>query len=337
MGPPGLSASSRTDIATHTRRLGAGHPAGPEAHPAERTVLVAVALGTMLAPLNSTMIVVALPAILDDFNRSLAWGSWIVVSYLVAMAAIQPLGGSLGDRYGRRRMFIGGLAGFLLASLGAALAPTIEALIVARTVQALAGATAIPNGVALVRASLPADRQGRAFGTIGSGIAIAAAVGPPLGGIVSETFGWRWIFAANILLVVPALALALRLVADRPERRGASTWPVRCLLLVGLVSLAFSLTIWRLDGVPWVVAPLLGLLAGVALLLLVRRARRIAAPALNPELFRRPGYTPATLTVLFSNLAMYTVLLSLPIYLDKRAGWSGEEIGLLLPASRSRW
>src|SRR5688500_3948260 len=99
----------------------------------ERGVLATAALGTMLAPLNSTMIVVALPEILDSFGRSLAWGSWIVVSYLVAMAAVQPLGGSLGDRYGRRRLFIVGLAGFLLATVAAALAPTIEWLIVART------------------------------------------------------------------------------------------------------------------------------------------------------------------------------------------------------------
>ncbi|HUG16473.1 MAG TPA: MFS transporter [Thermomicrobiales bacterium] len=325
-----MSASSRTDLATPSAASGPAIAAGPEAYPAERTVLVAVALGTMLAPLNSTMIVVALPAILDDFNRPLAWGSWIVVSYLVAMAAIQPLGGSLGDRYGRRRMFAAGLAGFLLASLGAALAPTIETLIVARTIQALAGATAIPNGVALVRANLPPGRQGRAFGMIGSGIAIAAAAGPPLGGVISESLGWRWIFAVNIVLVVPALTLALRLAADRPERKGRFELAGGVLLLVGLVSLALSLTIWRLDGVPLVVAPLLAALAAAALVVLVRRAGRHPAPALNPALFRRPGFTPATLTVLFSNMAMYTVLLSLPIYLDKRAGWSGMEIGLLL-------
>lgn len=293
-------------------------------------LLIAVALGSMLAPLNSTMIVVALPSILDDFGHSLAWGSWIVVSYLVAMAAIQPLGGNLGDRYGRRRMFICGLVGFLLASLGAALAPTIEALIVARTIQALTGATAIPNGVALVRANLPPERQGRAFGMIGSGIAIAAAAGPPLGGIVSETLGWRWIFAANIVLVIPALALASRLRADRPQRRGRFDLVGALLLLVGLVMLALSLTVWRLESVPWVVAPLLGLLAATALLVLVLRARRVDAPALNPALFQRPGFTPATLAVLFSNMAMYTVLLSLPIYLNKRAGWSSGEIGVLL-------
>jgi DHA2 family methylenomycin A resistance protein-like MFS transporter len=300
--------------------------------PSAAVVLAAVTLGTMLAPLNSTMIVVALPEILADFNRPLAWGSWIVVSYLVAMAAVQPLGGSLGDRFGHRRMFLSGLIGFLLASLAAALAPSTAALIAAHTIQALAGATAIPNGTALVRSLLPASRQGRAFGAIGSGIAIAAAVGPLLGGVVSEALGWRWIFAANVLLVLPAVALGLRLPVDRPRRQGRFDLVGSALLLVGLVALALSLTIWRLDGVPVLLAPLLGGLAVAAALLLLHRSRHHPAPALNFGLFRRPGFTPAALTVLFSNLALYTVLLSLPILLARLAGWSGGAIGLLLAA-----
>ncbi len=278
------------------------------------------------------MIVVALPKILDDFNRPLAWGSWTVVSYLVTMAAVQPLGGSLGDCFGHRRMFIGGLVGFLLASLAAALAPNIVALIAARTIQATTGAVTIPNGMALVRSLLPASRQGRAFGAIGSGIAVAAAIGPPLGGVVSEVLGWHWIFAANILLVVPAIILGLRLPVDRPQRQGRFDLIGSALLLISLVALALSLTIWRLDGVPVLLAPVVGGIAVAAALLLLRRSRYHPTPALNFELFRRPGFTPATLTVLFSNLALYTVLLSLPIFLNKLAGWSGEKIGALLAA-----
>jgi DHA2 family methylenomycin A resistance protein-like MFS transporter len=331
MGPPALSVSSRTEAPNTEAVAGVARDATP-AVPSEAVVLAAVALGTMLAPLNSTMIVVALPKILDDFNRTLAWGSWIVVSYLVAMAAIQPLGGSLGDRFGRQRMFLGGLIGFLVASLAAALAPSIEALIAARTIQALAGAIAIPNGTALVRSLLPAHRQGRAFGTIGSGIAIAAAVGPAFGGVVTEGFGWRWIFAANVLLIVPAVALGLRLPRDRPQRQGRFDLIGSVLVLVGLVALALSLTIWRLDGVSVLLAPFLAGVAVASALGLLHRSRHHPAPALNFGLFRRPGFAPATLAVLFSNLAFYTVLLSLPIFLDKMDGWSGGDAGLLLAA-----
>lgn len=298
---------------------------------AGRAVLVTAALGTMLAPLNSTMIVVALPDILGEFNRSLAWGSWIVISYLVAMAAVQPLGGSLGDRYGRRRLFLIGLAGFLTATVLAALAWSIEVLIVARTVQAIAGATAIPNGTALVRSLVPPERQGRAFGMIGSGIAVAAGIGPPLGGIVTDSFGWRWIFAANILLIVPALILGARLPAERGvSREGRFDVRGAFLLTSSLVCLALSLTVWRLAGIPIVVAPMFGAISIASWIALKRHTRRAARPILNLDLFRRPGFLPASTTVLLSNLTMYTILLSLPVFLTRHGAWSSSEVGFLL-------
>jgi EmrB/QacA subfamily drug resistance transporter len=298
---------------------------------AERTILVTVVLGAMLAPLNSTMITVALPTLLGDFGRSLVWGSWIVASYLVAMAAFQPLGGSLGDRYGRRRLFLIGLMLFLVATVVAALSWSIEGLIVARTVQAVAGATAIPNGTALVRSLIVPERQGRAFGTVASALALAAGLGPPLGGVLTAALGWRWIFAANILLIAPALILGLRLPAVSSatltgpfDLRGAA------LLICGLVSLVLALTVWRLPGVPLVLAPVLGLLAVGTSLALVLHTGRSPKPVLNLALFRARGFTPAVTTVLLSNLTMYTLLLSLPVFLIGWGNWDDEHVGLLL-------
>jgi EmrB/QacA subfamily drug resistance transporter len=304
----------------------------PHRLPAERTVLVTAALGTMLAPLNSTMIVVALPHILDEFGRSLAWGSWIVISYLVAMAAMQPLGGSLGDRYGRRRLFLLGLVGFLAATVVAAFAWRIEVLLAARSVQAITGATAIPNGTALVRGLIPAERQGRSFGTIGALIAVAAALGPPIGGIITDSAGWRWIFAANLALLLPAIALGLRLPAGDAVRAGRFDLRGAVLLTVTLVSLALALTVWRLEGVPLASGPVLAALALASAYALRRHTRTHERPILNLGLFARPGFFPATLAVLLSNLTMYTVLLSLPILLTRRAGWSSTQVGLLLAA-----
>jgi len=294
-------------------------------------VLAPVALGTMLAPLNSTMIAVAIPSLLGDFDRSLAWGSWIVTSYLVAMAAVQPLGGALGDRYGRRRLFLIGLALFLVATVVAALSWRIEVLLVARTVQAISGAAAIPNGTALVRSLVPAERRGRAFGNIGSAIAVAAGLGPPVGGILTAALGWRWIFAANILLLAPALLLGWRLPADSPApRTGRFDLRGAALLTLGLISLVLSLTAWRLPGAPLLLAPVLGLFAAAAGFALVRHSRRFPDPVLNLALFRARGFTPAVATVLLSNLAMYTLLLSLPLFLTAWSLWDSARIGLLL-------
>jgi EmrB/QacA subfamily drug resistance transporter len=297
----------------------------------EGMVLTAVALGTMLAPLNSTMIAVAIPSLLEDFDRSLAWGTWIVTSYLVAMAAVQPLGGALGDRYGRRRLFLIGLTLFLAATVLAALSWRIEVLLVARTVQAVSGAATIPTGTAMVRSLVPPERQGRAFGNVGAAIAVAAGLGPPIGGILTAALGWRWIFAANVLLLAPALILGWRLPVDSPapqprrfDLRGAA------LLTFGLVALVLSLTIWRLSGPPFFLAPALGLFAAGTLLALVRHSAHSSDPLLNLALFRAHGFTPAVVTVLLSNLTMYTLLLSLPLFLTAWSLWDSAHIGLLL-------
>ncbi len=295
-------------------------------------VLAPVALGTMLAPLNSTMIAVAIPSLLQDFGHSLAWGSWIVTSYLVAMAAVQPLGGAVGDRYGRRRLFLIGLILFLVATVVAALSWRIEVLLVARTVQAISGAAAIPNGTALVRSLVSPQRRGRAFGNVGSAIALAAVLGPSVGGILTAALGWRWIFAANLLLLAPALLLGWRLPADSPAAPRKSRFDLRgaALLTLGLISLVLSLTAWRLPGASLLLAPALGLCAAAAGFALVRHSQRSPNPVLNLALLRARGFTPAVVTVLLSNLAMYTLLLSLPLFLTAWSPWDSARVGLLL-------
>jgi EmrB/QacA subfamily drug resistance transporter len=294
-------------------------------------VVVAAMAASVLAPLNSTMIVVALPAILADLGATLTWGSWIVVSYLVAMAAVQPLGGSLGDRYGRRRMMLLGLAGFALASVVAAIAPSVEVLVVARTLQAVTGASAIPNGTALVRTLLAPSSQGRVLGLIGAGIGVAAALGPPLGGLVTEALGWRWIFAVNLVVLGPGIALAWRLPArTEPPSAGRFDLGGAGLVLVTLVALTLATTTWRLPGVPWYAAVALGGTALASGAALRRHAGRVAAPILDLGLFARPGFLAAGVSILASNLTMYTVLLAVPVYLTRVVAWGPSDIGALL-------
>ena len=122
----------------------------------ERVAVIAVALTTMLAPLNSTMIAVALPNVMTEFGADVASVGWLVTSYLIAMAALQPVAGKLGDRLGRRRLILGGVAWFGVASLGAATASSLFTLLFFRVQQAVAGAIALPNGAALLREVVPA-------------------------------------------------------------------------------------------------------------------------------------------------------------------------------------
>ena len=302
------------------------------AEPSERAVLVTVALATMLAPLNSTMIAVALPRIIDDFGTDIATAGWLVTAYLIVMASIQPVAGKLGDRLGRRRLILGGLVYFGLASVGAAFAPSLPVLLFFRVQQAIAGAIALPNGAALIREVVPSERRASRFGLVGAAISLAAAVGPPLGAFVAEAAGWRMIFLTNVPLVLGALALGWYAVRARrpPPTEHAFDAGGALALSALLVGAAAVLTQrHRFDSALVALAATL-LVAGAALFW--RHERRHPDPVIRPAFFRRRAFAAANASVALSNLAMYSTLLALPIFLARQPGWSSAAIGTALAA-----
>ena len=275
-------------------------------------MVATVALGTMLAPLNSTMIAVALPGVMDDFGVGVASAGWLITGYLAAMASLQPVAGKLGDRRGRRRLVIGGLLAFGATSVGAALAPNLWVLLAFRTLQAVAGALIVPNGAALLREAVPEGRRGRSFGSLGVAIALAAGAGPPIGGILVEAAGWRAIFYANLVLVAPAVALGLRCL-PRPKLAAATVHfdvPGALLLpIVISVGVAAAVTL----GVAFAVQEL-----------------RHPDPVFQPRLFRRRAFAAANGGIGLANLSMYTLLLSVPLLLIDRDGASSLRTGMVL-------
>ena len=287
----------------------------------------------MLAPLNSTMIAVALPGIMEEFDVGLGRAGWLVTAYLVAMASLHPLGGKIGDRLGRRPLVLYGLAFFGLASLGASAAPNLWVVLVFRVLQAVSAALIFPNGTALVREVLPEARRGTGFGLIGVAVGIAAGSGPPLGGVLVQTAGWRAIFYVNVLLVTPALYLGRRWLpsgrraedSGRFDVAGAVMLPV---VLMGTVGVLMSLG--RGVGVSTQIVAGLATL-GLAVVF-VRHEIRHHDPVFEPRLFRNRAFAAADAGVALSNLAMYTLLLSIPILLDSRGDVSALETGLVLTA-----
>ena len=298
---------------------------------AERTVLAAVALGTILAPLNSTMIAVALPHVMDEFDADVATAGWLVTGYLIALAALQPVAGKLGDRVGRRPLILGGLAAFGLASLGAALAPSLPVLVLFRVLQAVAGAIMLPNGVALLREVVPARRRGARFGLVGSAIGVAASVGPAFGGLVIGAAGWRAIFYVNVPFVVAALVLAWRSVPRLTATRVTGPFDLLgSLLLCGVLAGAAGLLV---EGRESAGAPLMAgsaIALGAALVYLLRYELRHADPVIHPRLFAIRPFAAATSGVALSNLSFYTTLLATPILLADEIGWDPVETGLAL-------
>lgn len=316
-------------------RAASGAAAG---NPPERRVIGLVCLIGMLIPLNSTMIAVALPDVVDDLDSSVGTASWLVSGYLIAMASLQPLTGKLGDRVGRRPALAGGVIAFGAASAAAAAAPSMGVLIALRVAQAVAGAVTVPNAVALVRELLPPDRRGRGFGSLSAAIGLGAAAGLPLGGVLVGAAGWPAIFLVNLPLVVLAAALAWRLGrGPAPASPGGAPAAQTRFDYLGAVVLSVvlaggALLIDGLDDLAPVYAA-----AGAAALAgggwaLVRYEMRHPDPALQPRFFGRGPFAVATAAVGLGNLAMYGTLLAVPILFTSRAGWSSTKVGVVLAA-----
>src|SRR5436305_1251470 len=181
-----------------------------------RWVLAATILGSGMAFIDGTAVNVALPALQAGLGATVADVQWVVEAYALFLSALLLVGGSLGDRFGRRRVFLIGVGGFAFASAVCGFAPNSAALIAARAVQGIAAALMVPGSLALLSASFDERRRGRAIGTWSGFGSITAAVGPLLGGWLIDHVSWRWVFFLNLPLAAAVIAIALRYV---PESR----------------------------------------------------------------------------------------------------------------------
>ena len=278
-----------------------------------RWLAISVALGNLLVPLNSTMIVVALPQVARDLRVDVAETSWIVTSYLIAMAALQPIAGRVGDRLGRRNVMLVALVYFALASAGAAIANSTLLLAVFRINQAIAAAALAPNSLALLREAIPSGRRGTEFGIVTAATGVGATVGPLVGGFLAA-IDWRWIFLVNVPLCAAAFALSWRVLPRRAARETARFDLVGAVGL-GLVLLAAAWVLVSFGRAADPVTVAIGVAILPAAAALLRYESRQPDPALPPSLFRIRAFAAACAAVAFQNLAMYGTLLALPVAL----------------------
>src|SRR6266550_2695268 len=173
-----------------------------------RWILAATILGSSMVFIDGTVVNVALPALQANLNATSVDVQWVVESYALFLAALLLLGGSLGDHFGRRRIYAIGVVLFALASVWCGLAPSIGQLIIARAVQGVGGALLVPGSLAIISASFSEQERGRAIGTWSGFTAITAAIGPVLGGWLIEHASWRWIFYLNLPLAVVVLVIS---------------------------------------------------------------------------------------------------------------------------------
>lgn len=295
--------------------------------PAERRVVAAACLVTTLVPFGSTSVAVGLPAIGTALDTGVTGAVALVTAYLVVTAAGQTVAGALGDRWGRRRCALLGAAAFGLCAVLAAAVPALPAVAAARCAQASCGALALVNAAAVVRTAVPGPRRGRAFGAVGAAATAAAAAGPPLGGLAVHLVGWRGAFLAALPVVaVAAVAVARWFPADADAPAAAPRFdlPGALLLLVGLGGTAVLLNeFWRLPA-RWLPVALVAL-ASVAVAF-TRRELRQPAPVLDVRVLRLRPVLAAGASVATANLALYTVVLAVPLLVG-----TGRAVLLLLP------
>jgi EmrB/QacA subfamily drug resistance transporter len=296
----------------------------------QRLTLVAAILGSTVVFLDSTVVNVALPAISEDLDAGLSGQQWVVEAYMLTLVALILVGGSLGDQFGRRRMFVTGLAGFAAASVLCAAAPSVELLIVARGLQGIAGALLVPGSLALVAAAFEGAERGRAVGTWTAFTGIATVVGPAGGGWMVDNLDWRWIFWVNVPLIAVTIALALHSVEESRDPRAyrGIDWTGILLSALGLGGPVFALIEqpsygWS-DPVVW--GPLL---AGVACFaLFIRHEARAEHPMLDLSLFRIRNFWVANLTTFTAYSGLIAGLFFVTLFLQQVAGYSALDAGL---------
>ena len=302
---------------------------------AGRWVVLATVLGSGIAALDATVVGIALPAIGDDFGAEVSSLQWVVTSYTLTLAGLLLLGGTLGDRFGRRRVFVAGVVWFAGASALCGIAPNGDVLIAARALQGIGAALLTPGSLSILQASFVQDDRSKAIGAWSGLGGVATAIGPFVGGWLISAVSWRLVFFINLPLAAVVVAIAARHV---PETKDPTTGPVDVVgaatVTAGLVGVTYGLIEGPSRG--WS-APvvLLSLLLGVALLvgfLLVERYR--PHPMLPLAVFRSRQFSAANAVTFVVYAAIGGVLFLLPVVLQESGGYSPLRAGsALLPVT----
>ena len=308
--------------------------------------MVGIAMGSILSPLNSTMLAVALPSVMDEFSVDAATVASLVTLYLASVAITLPASGSIGDRFGHRRSFLIGVAGFGGASLLAATAGSFPLLAASRVLQAVSGALVSTSATALVRAEAPPQRRGAAFGLFDGLTSVSAAIGPLVGGLIVAGFGWRALF----LLAVPisiAAALAVGRVAppraarnEAHDRDAAERMSPRPVDVPGLALLAATLV----AAVIGIRAPLDGGVGSLAILAVIPLAAVFLAvelrtdhPAVDPRLVATRPFAAALVGVFGMTVVLHGCFLVVPLMVERLQGGTPATAGLVLLGISALW
>jgi EmrB/QacA subfamily drug resistance transporter len=296
--------------------------------------LVATILGSGVVFLDSTIVNLALPKISQGLGAGFSDLQWIADGYLLSLSALILLGGSLGDIFGRKRIYLIGLAGFGLTSLICGLSPNVDFLILSRVLQGVFGALLVPGGLAIINTNFPREERGRAIGKWSAWSGILAAIGPLVGGYIIDAISWRWIFFINIPLILVCGCLALKYVEESQDQRSRRV-DIRGAVLAALALAGITYGLIEGPASHWqakAAAPLIGgLIVG---LLFVWYESRSKDPMVRLQLFKSRNFSGSNAMTFMMYGALSGFMFSLVIYMQTKLGYSAIKAGVsLLPVS----
>jgi len=290
--------------------------------------LAAVSFGLFMIMLDNTVVNVALPAIQKDLGATLSQLQWIVTGYALTFAALMLIGGKLADAYGRRLIFVIGIVIFTLASLWCGLSDTSEMLIVARIVQGAGAALMNPATLSIISATFPPKQRGAAIGIWAGVSALALAIGPLVGGLLTEHLSWHWIFFINVPVGVVAIVASFLLITEsKDETHESLDLPGLGTSALGLFALTYGLI--EANAYGWTSARIVGsfAVAVISLVSFVIIERRRRYPMLDLTLFRSGTYTGANVSMLLVALSMFGVFFFVSLYMQNVLGYSAVQAG----------
>src|SRR5215211_9050185 len=291
--------------------------------------LGAVGFGLFMIMLDNTVVNVALPTIQRELGAGLSELEWIVSGYALTFAALMLTGGKLADLFGRRRIFVIGLAMFSGSSLACALAPSAGFLIGARVAQGAGAALMNPATLSIITATFPPRQRGTAIGIWAGVSALALAIGPLVGGLLTEHISWSWIFFVNVPIGVIAIAASLLLIPESKDESAEQRLDMPGLLTSGVGLFALTYGLIEANTYGWTSGRILGAFAVAVTMLLafVLLELRQRIPMLDLSLFRSGTFAGANLAVLLVALAMFGVFFFVSLYMQGVLGYSAVKTG----------
>lgn len=294
-------------------------------------VILAVAVGTFMAALDSSVVNIALPSISSHFKAPLFIIEWVVMSYLLVISSLLLTYGRLGDMYGHKTIYLTGFIIFTTGSLLCGLAPTIAMLIAFRAVQALGAGMLMSMGPAIITDVAPANKRGKALGLNAVAVSVALTAGPVLGGLLTSNFGWQSIFYINIPIGILGTLWAYKIIPGQ-LRYEAQKFDISgaAVVFLALMSLLVPLSYTERYGWgnPYIIASLAA--GAILLMVFVYIEKKVDQPMMDLGLFRSRLFTLSNVSALINYMAQFSVMLLMPFYLQQLRGLTPSQAGLLL-------